>query len=144
MKPLSKIIVTTGDGISGHEIIQYVGIVRGISLRTNGISEVMPQRMGIFKLGGILQEVLTMCDASREKALEKMLIEAQRIGANAVIGFRYDTSPLNKRIHEILAYGTAVKIKRCDLSLKQLSQYRHVTKSPLLSGLIGSKSALKA
>jgi len=108
----SLVAVTTGNEIAGQEIVRYLGIVRGITLRTTGLEHVMPKKLGSFKFFGNVPEIMNICEESRKMACEKMLMHARQIGADAVIAFRYDTTTINKSYNEILAYGTAVKIKK--------------------------------
>jgi uncharacterized protein YbjQ (UPF0145 family) len=106
-----NIIVTTGNDIAGHEIIQYLGIVRGIIVRSTGI------RRGIIGGlrsigGGNIPEYVAVCEEARQHAYQLLLAHAAEVGADAIIGFRYDATEFIQGSTEVLAYGTAVKIKK--------------------------------
>jgi uncharacterized protein YbjQ (UPF0145 family) len=103
-------IVTTGNDISGHEIIQYLGIVRGIVVRSPTITQGI---LGGLKqiVGGNIEAYAQACEVAREHAFERMLKHAEEIHADAVIAMRYDATDFAEGATEVLAYGTAVKIR---------------------------------
>ena len=103
-------IVTTGNEIAGQNIKQYLGIVRGIVVRAPTISQGI---VGGFKsiLGGHIEEFTEVCEHARIEAYERMVQHSQDIGADAIIGMRYDATEFSQSITEVLAYGTAVKLE---------------------------------
>jgi uncharacterized protein YbjQ (UPF0145 family) len=104
-------IVTTGNEIAGHSIAQYIGIVRGIVVRSPSITQGF---LGGLKqmVGGNIESYAKVCEAAREEAYERMVQHAQEEGADAVIAMRYDATEFAQGVTEVLAYGTAVKLGR--------------------------------
>jgi len=99
---------TTFD-LSGFRITQSLGVVRGITVRTRalplsilgGLRTLFGGRAGIFS---------DLCEAAREESFQLMVAHARRLGANAVVGVRYDTGPMVGAA-EVLCYGTAVLVE---------------------------------
>ena len=101
--------VSTGFEIQGHRIIKILGIVRGITVRSRNICTTIAAL--ICACGGGKNSMLThLCEVAREEAFQLLLTQATHIGANAVIGFRYEANDMGGGITEVLAYGTAVVI----------------------------------
>src|SRR5215813_3959670 len=102
-------IATTGNEIAGYSIAEYIGIVRGIVVRSPSISQGL---LGGLKqiVGGNIEAYATVCEAAREEAYERMVQHAIEHGADAVIAMRYDATEFSQRATEVLAYGTAVKL----------------------------------
>ncbi|HEY2825414.1 MAG TPA: YbjQ family protein [Gemmatimonadales bacterium] len=105
--------VTTTFTIEGYKITQYKGLVRGIVVRSPTIMQ------GVFGglksiIGGQIESYTEMCEQAREQAFERVLAHAQQIGANAIVGLRYESSEVGGgRVSatEVLCYGTAVVIQ---------------------------------
>ncbi len=111
MNPPPLIIVTSGNDVAGHEITQYLGIVRGIIVRSTGIGRGFIG--GLRSIGGgNIPEYAAVCEEAREHAFRIMLAHASELGADAIIAFRYDATEFVQGSTEVLAYGTAVKIKK--------------------------------
>jgi uncharacterized protein YbjQ (UPF0145 family) len=107
----SRILVTEQEGFQGYEVMDYKGMVWGISMRAKDV--VQDMFMGVKQfIGGELSSYTELSDEARQKALDRMLASARRIGANAVINFRFEIS---KSIYggnaEVVAYGNAVVIR---------------------------------
>lgn len=104
-------IITTGNEVAGYEIVEYLGIVRGIVVRATGISRGF---IGGLKsiAGGNIEEFTHVCETARIEASNRMLAHAKQIGANAIIGMRYDSTQFSESSTEVLAYGTAVKLSK--------------------------------
>jgi uncharacterized protein YbjQ (UPF0145 family) len=104
-------IVTTGNEITGHSIAAYIGIVRGIVVRSPSITQGF---LGGLKqiVGGNIESYAEVCEDAREEAYGRMVKHAQEKGANAVIAMRYDATEFAQGVTEVLAYGTAVKLAR--------------------------------
>lgn len=102
-------IVTTGNDIEMGTIVQYLGVVRGIVVRATGIGAGL---IGGLKSigGGNIEEFTRVCEAGRMEAFNRMVQHAQDIGADAIIGMRYDATEFTQGSTEVLAYGTAVKL----------------------------------
>lgn len=104
-----RLIVTTGNEVQGNAIEEYLGIVRGIVVRATSISQGI---RGAFKsiVGGNVQAYEEVCEAARQDAFKRMARQAHEIGADAIIGMRYDATEFAQHASEVLAYGTAVKL----------------------------------
>src|SRR5437660_6789985 len=104
-------IVTTGNEVAGHSIASYIGIVRGIVVRSPSITQGF---LGGLKqmVGGNIESYAKVCESAREDAFERMAAHAQERGADAIIGMRYDATEFAQGVTEVLAYGTAVKLAR--------------------------------
>jgi uncharacterized protein YbjQ (UPF0145 family) len=101
--------VTTAFELPGHRVVQNLGIVRGIVVRSRSI--VGSIGAGLQTLfGGNITLYTQLCERARDDAYELMLRHAREMGANAIIGVRYDATEVGPGITEVLAYGTAVKI----------------------------------
>ena len=105
----SEIITTTGGEVSGRSIEKYLGIVRGIVVRSPNIVQGM---LGGLKqvVGGNIESYATVCEQARRQAFERMIQHARNLDADAVISFRYDATEFAQGATEVLAYGTAVKL----------------------------------
>ena len=104
-------IVTSGNDVAGHEIVQYLGIVRGIVVRSTGIGRGFLG--GLRSIGGgNIPEYVAVCEEARQHAYQLMLTHAAEVEAEAVIAFRYDATEFMVGSTEVLCYGTAVKIKK--------------------------------
>jgi len=94
-----------------HEIVEYLGIVRGIVVRSTGFARGIIG--GLRSIGGgNIPEYVAVCEGARQHAYALMVQHAQESGADAIIAVRYDTAEFMEGVSEVLAYGTAVKIKR--------------------------------
>ena len=104
-------IVTTGNEVAGHTVTQYLGVVRGIVVRSPSIAQGF---LGGLKqiVGGNIESYAQVCEAAREDAFQRMVEHARERGADAVIGMRYDATEFATGVTEVLAYGTAVKLDR--------------------------------
>ena len=104
-------IVTTGNDVSGHEIGAYLGIVRGIIVRSPTIGQGLLGGLKQF-VGGNIEAYARVCESAREDAFQRMLAHAKALQADAVIAVRYDATEFAQGVTEVLAYGTAVRLKR--------------------------------
>jgi uncharacterized protein YbjQ (UPF0145 family) len=102
-------IVTTGNEVAGRAIRTYLGIVRGIVVRAPTIGQGL---LGSLKqiVGGNIESYADACETAREHAFERMVQHAADLGADAVIGMRYDATEFTQGATEVLAYGTAVQL----------------------------------
>ena len=104
--------VTTTFTIEGYRIREYRGIIRGIIVRAPTIAQGI---VGGLKsiIGGRIGAYTQMCEQARQQAYELMILHAQEVGANAVVGLRYDASEVVSKgsATEVLCYGTAVVIE---------------------------------
>jgi uncharacterized protein YbjQ (UPF0145 family) len=103
------IIVSTPD-VPGREIASTLGMVRGSTVRARNFARDFFAGLKNV-IGGEISEYTALLADSREQALSRMITDAQRLGADAVINVRFTTSAVMQGAAEILAYGTAVKLK---------------------------------
>ncbi len=103
-------IITTTENIPGFEIVEVLGIVKGSSARARHLGkDILAGLRNI--VGGEVYEYTKLIGESREQAIERMTKEAEKLGADAIIGVRFGTTQIMQGVAEILAYGTAVKLK---------------------------------
>ena len=107
----SSIPVTTTFTIEGYRIRQYLGVVRGIMVRSRSIFGTIGGSLQTL-VGGNISLFTSLCEKTRGEAFELMLAHAQQLGANAVIGIRYDATEVMNGVTEVLCYGTAVVVER--------------------------------
>ena len=102
-------IVTTGIEVQGKQITEYLGVVRGIVVRATGLGRGI---VGGLKsiMGGNIEEWSVVCEQARMEAFNRLVQHAHEIGADAIIGMRYDATEFSQGATEVLAYGTAVKL----------------------------------
>ncbi|PIP87094.1 hypothetical protein COW81_02065 [Candidatus Campbellbacteria bacterium CG22_combo_CG10-13_8_21_14_all_36_13] len=103
-------IITTGEKIPGREIIEVLGVSRGSTVRARNIGRDIFAGLKSM-VGGEIIEYTKLQAEAREQALQRMLEDAKKIGADAVIGVRMNTSMIMQGAAEMLVYGTAVKLK---------------------------------
>lgn len=101
---------TTGFEIHGHEIVEEHGVVRGIIVRSRSVVGSFGAAIQTL-FGGNITILTNLCERARFDAFSLMLQHATDLGANAVIGVRYDATELMPGVTEVLCYGTAVTIR---------------------------------
>jgi uncharacterized protein YbjQ (UPF0145 family) len=106
-----RIVVTTGNDLSGFRILEYLGVVRGIIVRSPNIGQSF---VGAFKqiVGGNISQYVDVCEAARHEAYVQMVTHAEALGAHAIVAMRYDATEFLQGVTEVLAYGTAVRVER--------------------------------
>jgi len=103
-------IVVTTDNIPGKKVVKALGVVKGNTIRARHVGKDI--LAGLKNLiGGEIEEYTKMMAESREQSLDRMVEDAQRLGADAVINVRFMTASMMQSAAELLAYGTAVKIE---------------------------------
>lgn len=102
-------IVCTTETIPGHEIVEVLGIVRGNVVRAKHIGQdIVAGLKGI--IGGEISEYTDLMTESRDQAYQRMVADAEQLGADAIVNVRFVTSMIESSMSELLAYGTAVKL----------------------------------
>jgi uncharacterized protein YbjQ (UPF0145 family) len=104
-------LVTTNTQLEGYRVVKNLGVVRGIIVRSRSI---------IGNLGAVIQMIFggnislytELCEQTRRDAYEIMIQHAEKIGANAILAFRYDATEIASGVTEVLAYGTAVVVEK--------------------------------
>jgi uncharacterized protein YbjQ (UPF0145 family) len=107
---MNTAMTTTSFTLDGFRITRSLGVVRGITVRSRSI---------VGTIGGALQTIVggnitlfeELCERTRADAFERMLQHAEQLGANAVIGVRYDATEVLQGVTEVLCYGTAVTVQ---------------------------------
>jgi len=102
-------IVTTGNEISSRSIVVYLGVVRGIVVRSPTIGQGILGGLNQI-IGGNIEAYAQVCEAARREAYDRMVAHAVEIGADAIVGMRYDATEFTQTATEVLAYGTAVRL----------------------------------
>ncbi len=110
MNQASDVAVTTLDFIPGKKIVKVLGIVCGNAVRARHIGRDILASLKHL-VGGEIREYAELLDETRRLALQRMIEQARKIGANAVIGVRFGTSMIMQGVAEIYAYGTAVIVE---------------------------------
>jgi uncharacterized protein YbjQ (UPF0145 family) len=102
-------LTTTAFEIPGYRVVKSSGVVRGIVVRSRSlIGNIGAGIQSLF--GGNITLYTSMCERARREAFDQMLEHAGQLGANAVIGVRYDATEIAQGITEVLCYGTAVQV----------------------------------
>ncbi len=102
-------LTTTAFELPGYQIVKSHGVVRGIIVRSRSIiGNIGASLQTLF--GGNISLYTELCDQARKDAFELMLTHAGQLGANAVIGVRYDATEIANGVTEVLCYGTAVSV----------------------------------
>lgn len=107
MAVINPKLVTTAFDIPGHRVKQNLGLVRGIVVRSRSVVGNIGASIQIL-FGGNITLYTELCERARSDAYELMVEHAGAMGANAIIGVRYDANEVVSGVTEVLAYGTAV------------------------------------
>jgi uncharacterized protein YbjQ (UPF0145 family) len=103
-------LVTTAFTLDGYRITKNLGLVRGIIVRSRSIFGTIGAGLQTI-VGGNITLLSELCEKTREQSFELMMQHAERMGANAVIGVRYDATEVMQGVTEVLCYGTAVVVE---------------------------------
>lgn len=107
---LNRAFITTAFDLPGYRVVRNLGIVRGITVRSRSIVGTIGAGLQSL-IGGNITIWSQLCEHTREEAFELLSQHAEQIGANAVIGMRYDANEIAQGVAEVLAYGTAVVVE---------------------------------
>ena len=107
---MERSMVTTTLHIEGMAVVRHLGVVRGITVRSRSV---------VGQIGASLQQLIggnitlytELCEHAREEAVQLMMQNADQLGADAIIGMRYDANEVTDGVTEVLAYGTAVVVQ---------------------------------
>lgn len=103
-------IIVTTESIPGMRVVRTLGMVKGNTIRARHIGkDILAGLKGI--VGGEISEYTKMVAESREQSLDRLIEEAESLGANAVVGVRFTTASMMQGAAELLAYGTAVLVE---------------------------------
>ena len=103
-------MTTTAFEMPGYRVVKTFGVVRGIIVRSRSIFGTIGAGLQTL-VGGNISILTNLCEKTRQDALSQMLDHARQLGANAVIGLRYDATEVMDGVTEVLCYGTAVLIE---------------------------------
>jgi len=104
-------LVTTAFTLEGYRVVKNYGIVRGIIVRSRSLFGTIGASLQTL-VGGDITLFSNLCEETRQHAFDRMVEHAAEMGANAVIGMRYDATEVMQGVTEVLCYGTAVKVER--------------------------------
>ena len=110
-KTVEHEMVTTAFELDNYRIVKNLGVTRGIVVRSRSIFGSIGAGLQTI-VGGNISLLSNLCEQTRVDAFDLMLKHAADMGANAVIGFRYDTTEIMGGVTEVLAYGTAVVVEK--------------------------------
>ena len=104
-------LTTTTFDLPGQKVMRNLGVVRGVTVRSRWIGSQIAATLRTIG-GGQITEYMELCEQTRAEAFDLMIQHAERIGANGLIGIRYDATDLGNNMTEVLAYGTAVVVQQ--------------------------------
>jgi uncharacterized protein YbjQ (UPF0145 family) len=104
-------LTTTAFTLDGYRIVRNLGVVRGIMVRSRSIFGTIGGSLQTI-VGGNISLFTSLCERTRNDAFELMVTHAEQLGANAVVGIRYDATEVMNGVTEVLCYGTAVVAER--------------------------------
>lgn len=108
---MNREMITTSQELDGYKVVKNLGVARGIIVRSRSAFGLFGASIQMF-FGGNITLLANLCERAREDAYKMMAEHAQEMGANAIIGFRYDATELMQGVTEVLAYGTAVVVEK--------------------------------
>jgi uncharacterized protein YbjQ (UPF0145 family) len=104
------VIVATTENVPGHRVVRVLGLVRGNTIRARHLGKDL-MAFGRNVVGGEVSEYTKLMGEAREQAIDRMVAEAEQLGANAIVMTRFSTSQVMSGAAELLAYGTAVVVE---------------------------------
>jgi uncharacterized protein YbjQ (UPF0145 family) len=96
--------------LPGYQVVHSLGLVRGVTVRSRSLFGTIGAKVETL-FGGHISMLTTLCERARAEAFDILMAHAQRIGANAVLGIRYDATEIMSGVTEVLCYGTAVIVE---------------------------------
>lgn len=102
-------LTTTTFDLPGYRVVKAHGVVRGIVVRSRSVIGNIGASFQVL-FGGNISIYTTLCEQARRDAFDQMLAHAGELGANAVVGVRYDATEIGQGVTEVLCYGTAVSV----------------------------------
>lgn len=108
---MDKNNITTAFTLDGCKITKNLGIVRGITVRSRSVFGTIGASFQTL-VGGNISLYTELCEKARMEAFEIMMRHAEQIGANAIVGMRYDANEVAQGVTEVLCYGTAVVVEK--------------------------------
>ena len=102
--------------LDGYRIVHALGVVRGVTVRSRSLLGTVGAKLETL-FGGHISMLTSLCERARADAFDILLAQAQRRGANAVVGIRYDAAEIMSGVTEVLCYGTAVWVEPAETGL---------------------------
>jgi uncharacterized protein YbjQ (UPF0145 family) len=103
-------MTSTSFELPGYHVVHSLGLVRGVTVRSRSLFGMIGAKVETL-FGGHIAMLTTLCERARAEAFDILMAHAQRIGANAVLGIRYDATEIMSGVTEVLCYGTAVIVE---------------------------------
>lgn len=110
MAGMHEDMTTTGLTLPGYRVVETLGLVRGVTVRSRSLFGAIGAKVETL-FGGHISMLATLCERARAEAFDILMAHAQHIGANAVIGIRYDATEIMSGVTEVLCYGTAAIVE---------------------------------
>jgi len=107
---MEKANITTTFELPNKRVVKNLGLVRGITVRSRSIIGTIGGSLHTL-IGGNITLFTSLCERTRSESFEKMVKHAEEMGANAIVGVRYDANELMSGVTEVLCYGTAVVVE---------------------------------
>jgi uncharacterized protein YbjQ (UPF0145 family) len=107
---MDETMTSTTFDIPGYHIVETLGLVRGVTVRSRSLFGTIGAKVETL-FGGHISMLTSLCERAREDAFDILLAHAQKVGANAVVGIRYDATEIMSGVTEVLCYGTAVVVE---------------------------------
>jgi uncharacterized protein YbjQ (UPF0145 family) len=107
---LNRAFITTAMELPGYKVVRSLGVVRGITVRSRSVIGTIGAGLQSL-IGGNITIWSELCEHTRQEAFDLLAQHAEQMGANAVIGMRYDANEIAQGVAEVLAYGTAVMVE---------------------------------
>jgi uncharacterized protein YbjQ (UPF0145 family) len=110
-QPIDHALTTTAFAIDGHHTVRTLGVIRGVTVRSRSVLGTIGASLQTI-VGGNITLLTELCEKTRADAFELALQHARELGANAVVGIRYDATEVMQGVTEVICYGTAVEVVR--------------------------------
>ena len=110
-QPIPHAMTTTAFTLDGYQTTKTLGVARGVTVRSRSVVGTIGAALQTL-VGGNITLLTELCERTREDAFGLLLEHAQQLGANAVVGIRYDATEVMQGVTEVLCYGTAVIVAR--------------------------------
>jgi uncharacterized protein YbjQ (UPF0145 family) len=108
---MDRSMVTTTFSLDGYKVLRYLGVVRGITVRSRSVIGTLGASVQTI-FGGNISLFTELCETARQEAFDLMVEHADKVGANALLAVRYDANDVMDGVTEVLCYGTAVVVEK--------------------------------
>lgn len=104
-------MVTTTNDLTGYRVVRTLGVVRGLTVRSRSVVGNLGAAIQIL-FGGNISVYTKLAEQTRQEAFDLLIRQGEALGANAILGMRYDANEIASAVTEVLAYGTAVVVEK--------------------------------